>query len=114
MGSLKLYHRRPHVGSYAGKGAEEGDARPKRGWPPPPWRRFPDWPVTPARLRSWRRRNPLTEPMLTPAGRSQDGRRFAPPAKRPSTGIAARRGVSDPAGALCTRPQSRPAGSLTP
>jgi hypothetical protein len=34
MGSLKLYHRRPHGGSYADKGAEEGDARPRRGWPP--------------------------------------------------------------------------------
>jgi hypothetical protein len=34
MGSLKLYHRRPHGGSYADEGAEEGDARPRRGWPP--------------------------------------------------------------------------------
>jgi hypothetical protein len=34
MGWLKLYHRRPHRGSHADKGAEEGDARPRRGWPP--------------------------------------------------------------------------------
>ena len=37
-----------------------------------------------------------------------------PPAERPSTGVGTERGVSDPAHALCTRPQSRPAGSLTP
>ena len=64
--------------------------------PPPPWRRFPDWPATPARLRSSRRRNPLTEPMLTPVGPSQDGRRFVPPGKRPSTGVAARKGRERP------------------
>ena len=51
---------------------------------------------TPAGLRSPRRRNPLKEPMLTPAGRSQDGRRFVPPGKRPSTGVAARKGRERP------------------
>ena len=47
---------------------------------------------TPAELRSPRRRNPLKEPMLTPAGQSQDGRRFVPPGKRPSTRVTARKG----------------------
>ena len=64
--------------------------------PLPPWRRFPDWPATPARLRSSRRRNPLKEPMLTLVGPSQDGRRFVPPGKRPSTGVAARKGRERP------------------
>ena len=97
MALLKLYHRRPHDVRSPMKGAEEGDATPRRGWPPiPRWRRFPNWYATPVGLRSPRRRNPLKEPMLTPTGQSQDGRRFVPPSKRPSTGIAARKGRERP------------------
>jgi hypothetical protein len=59
-------------------------------------------------------RNPLTGPMLTSAGRTQDGRRFVPPAKRPAQVSQQGRGVSDPASASQTSPRNRPAGSLTP
>jgi hypothetical protein len=38
----------------------------------------------------------LKGPMLTPAVQSQDGRRFVPPDKRPSTGVAARKGRERP------------------
>jgi len=48
--------------------------------------------ATPWRLQSWRRRC------------DRSGRRFVPPDKRPSTGVAARMGVSDPACRLHRRP----------
>jgi len=41
--------------------------------------------------------------MLPPAGRSQDGRRFVPPGKRPSAGVAASKGRE--------RPRPRPANA---
>jgi hypothetical protein len=107
-------HRQP-VQVATGEGAEEGDATPRRGWPPSrSGGRFPDWRAARARRRSPERRNPLNEPMLTPAGRSQDGRRFVPPGKRPSAGVAAGRGVSDPARVLQARPQGRPRGRSRP
>ena len=48
------------------------------------------------------------------AGQSQDGRRFVPPGKRPSTVSQQGRGVSDPAARSAPRPRGRPAGSLAP
>ncbi len=59
--------------------------------------------ATPWRLQSWRRRC------------DRSGRRFVPPDKRPSTGVAARMGVSDPACRLHRRPWGGSAArSLTP
>jgi hypothetical protein len=53
-------------------------------------------------LRSWRRRC------------SEDGRPFVPPEERPSAGVAAGMGVSDPASESPQRPRGRLARSLTP
>jgi hypothetical protein len=61
--------------------------------PPLPWRRFPDWPATPARLRSWRRRNPLTEPMLMLVGPSQEGGGLCRPVNAPALESQQERGV---------------------
>ena len=82
--------------------------------PSPQWRQFPDWPATRARLRSWRRRNPLTEPMLMLVGPSQEGGGLCRPVNAPAQVSQQGRGVSDPAAASQMRPRRCPAGSLTP
>ena len=46
-------------------------------------------------------------------GQSPEGGGLCRPVSAPAQVSQQGRGVSDPAGALCTRPQSRPAGSLT-
>jgi hypothetical protein len=58
--------------------------------------------ATPWKLRCWRRR------------RCWSGRRFVPPGKRPSTGVAARKGRERPRVCLAEAAPRRPAGSLTP
>ena len=78
------------------KGAEEGDARPRRGWPPSPV----------AAIARLARDSSATAVMEAPqstdradvdAGRAEPGgRRFVPPGKRPSTGVAARKGRERP------------------
>jgi hypothetical protein len=50
--------------------------------------------ATPWTSRSWRRR------------RGEDGRRFVPPVERPSAGVAAKKGVSDPACGARMRPRA--------
>ena len=101
MASLKLYHRRPHGGSFTDKGAEEGDGRPRRGWPPsPPGGDFPAG-VQLQRTPVAGRRDPLNGADLDAGRRNQDGRRFVPPGERPSTESQQERDVSDPACTLC-------------
>lgn len=80
MGSLKLDHRRPHGGSYADKGGRGGRRKAEAR------------PATPVRLRSWRRRNPLTEPMLTLVGPSQGGGGVCRPVSAPARVSQARKG----------------------
>ena len=82
--------------------------------PPPAVAAISRLACTPARQRSPRRRNPLKEPMLTRPGRARTGGGLCRPVSAPAQVSQQGRGVSDPARALCTRPQSRPAGSLTP
>lgn len=97
MGSLKLYHRRPHGGSYVDKGGRGGRRKAKaRLAPSAVTAILPDWPATPARLRSWRRRNPLTEPMLTLVGPSQEGGGLCRPVGAPARVSQARKGRERP------------------
>jgi hypothetical protein len=114
MGSLKLYHRRPPPRSYADRGPRRETQGQGVVGPPPPWRRFPDWFATPARRRSWRRRNPLRVPMLMLVGPSQEGGGLCHPVNAPAQVSQQGRGVSDPASASQSPPRGHSAESLTP
>jgi hypothetical protein len=75
------------------RGAEEGDARPRRGWPPSAVAAISRLARDSARLRSWRRRNPLTEPMLMLVGPSQEGGGLCRPVNAPALESQQERGV---------------------
>ena len=77
------------------KGAEEGDARPRRGWPPSRSGLLSSS-LTAARDTGRRRCKSLEAADVGVGARGEDGRRFVPPGKRPSTSVAARKGRERP------------------
>ena len=78
------------------RGAEEGDARPRRGWPPPRKGLVPGSPPAPGELAIAEPPQSLERGDVAIRHRSQDGRRFLPPGERPSTGVAAKMGRERP------------------
>lgn len=96
------------------EGAEEGDARPRRGWPPFPKRRacFSIGALSldcrPRRAQTFGRLQ------LHVDGTQNEGGDLCRPLSARTQVSQQGRGVSDPAFASQTRPRCRPTGSLTP
>jgi hypothetical protein len=96
------------------KGAEEGDARPRRGWPLRSTGLVPHLAFDAASIAVAEAPQSIERDDVAVSRGSQDGRRIVPPGERPSTGVAAKKGRERPAIESHPRPRGRPAGSLTP
>jgi hypothetical protein len=95
------------------RGAEEGDARPRRGWPPSAVAAISRLARDSSATAVMEARNPLTEPMLMLVGPSQEGGGLCRPVNAPALESQQERGVvqSDPASASQSSPQGHLAGS---
>jgi hypothetical protein len=111
---LRRFRGSPDRQSVQVKGAEEGDARSRRGWPPLREGACSSLASGVWRIGAAQPPQSLERDDVAVGQRGQDGRRIVPPGERPSTSVEVKMGRERPRPRRAY-PAPRPsAGSLTP